>query len=521
MSGIAKASQREVWATRIGLILAMAGNAIGLGNFLRFPRQAALNGGGAFMIPYFLALLLLGVPLMWVEWSIGRLGGRHGYGTTPGMFSLLWRSRWAKYLGALGVGLPLALVIYYGYIESWTLAYGVFSVTGKYWGILTREGMGSFLHSYQGLESGAFPGVWVAYGFFVVTALVNYWIISRGVVRGIETLAKIAMPVLFLFAVALVIRVFTLGTPDPGRPENNILNGLAFMWNPDFSKLGSSAVWLAAAGQIFFTLSIGTGCIQTYASYLREKDDVALTGLTTSTTNEFAEVILGGSIAIPVAVAFFGLAETREIATEGSFNLGFQAMPVIFQKIALGKVFGGFWFLLLFFAGITSSVALMQPAVAFLQDELKMTRRKAAFIVFLIVFCCGQPVVFFLGHGFLDEMDFWVGNFGLVVFAVIEIILFAWVFRMQNAWKEITMGADIKLPRVFYYIIHWVTPAALLTILGFWFYQQALPTLFMKDVPAENVPYLWGARIMLLGIFAVFILLVRRAWKRKPREGGS
>jgi len=509
-------ANREIWATRIGLILAMAGNAIGLGNFLRFPRQAALNGGGAFMIPYFCALLLLGIPLMWVEWSMGRLGGRHGHGTTPGMFALLWRHKFSKYLGALGIAIPLAFVIYYTYIESWTLAFSFFSLIGKYFGVLSREGMGSFLHSYQGVEhSQFFSGIGVAYLFYAMTAALNIWIISRGVVRGIETLAKIAMPLLFLFALTLVIRVFTLGTPDPTRPENNVLNGFAFIWNPDFSQLGNAAVWMAAAGQIFFTLSIGTGSIQTYASYLREKDDVALTGLTTSITNEFAEVILGGSIAIPVAVAFFGLAETREIATEGAFNLGFQAMPIIFQKIPIGQLFGNLWFLLLFFAGITSSVALMQPAMAFFQDELGWSRKKAAAGVGLIVFGCGQPVVFFLGHGFLDEMDFWAGTFGLVVFAVIEVILFAWVFKMRNAWQEITLGADIRLPRIFYYIIKWIAPAYLLVLLGFWFYQLALPTLRMKGVPPENVPYLWGARIMMLGLQVLFMVLVGIAWRRK------
>lgn len=165
-----------------------AGNAIGLGDFLRFPRQAALNGGGACLIPYFLALLLLGIPLMWVEWSFGRLGGRHGYGTTPGMSSHPWRIRSAKHVGALGVGLPLALVIYYNYIESWTLAFSAFSLSGKYSGILSRDGMGSFLHSYQGLEPGYLPRVRVAYGLFTATVLLNYWIISRGVVRGIEAL---------------------------------------------------------------------------------------------------------------------------------------------------------------------------------------------------------------------------------------------------------------------------------------------------------------------------------------------
>ncbi len=141
---------RALWATRIGLILAMAGNAIGLGNFLRFPVKAAANGGGAFLIPYICALVLLGIPLMWVEWTIGRYGGAHGHGTTPGMFSLMWRHPAAKYLGALGIVLPFTIVVYYTFIESWTLAFSWFSGTGSYVGATSRDAMGQFLRGFQG-----------------------------------------------------------------------------------------------------------------------------------------------------------------------------------------------------------------------------------------------------------------------------------------------------------------------------------------------------------------------------------
>ncbi len=126
---------REQWATRIGVVFAMSANAIGLGNFLRFPVQCAAHGGGAFMIPYFIAFLLLGIPLMWIEWGIGRFGGKYGHGTTPGMFHYLWNHPLAKYVGAIGIMIPFALVLYYNYIVSWTLAYSVFSLTGKYFSL--------------------------------------------------------------------------------------------------------------------------------------------------------------------------------------------------------------------------------------------------------------------------------------------------------------------------------------------------------------------------------------------------
>jgi len=310
---------RERWGTRLGLVLAMAGNAIGLGNFLRFPVQCANHGGGAFMIPYLFAFLFLGIPLMWIEWGIGRFGGKYGHGTTPGMFHYLWRHPLAKYLGAIGIAIPFALLIYYTYIESWTLAYSAFSVTGKYFGIQDYQGMVDFLRAYQGSVTNAhFQGLGTAYLFFVITLALNVWVLSQGVTKGIEKLGQLAIPLIFLFGFLLLIRVFTLGTPRPDFPDRNVLNGLGFIWNPEFRVLGDARVWLAATGQIFFTLSLGFGAIQTYASYLSQKDDVVLSGLATSSANEFAEVLLGGSIAIPVTVAFFGLPQTREIAAGGA-----------------------------------------------------------------------------------------------------------------------------------------------------------------------------------------------------------
>ncbi len=509
---------REAWASRIGLILAMAGNAIGLGNFLRFPVQAARNGGGAFLIPYFVALLLLGIPLMWVEWAIGRRGGsHHGHGSTPGMFQALAKARWVKYLGVLGLFNPLVVLVYYTYTESWTLAYSFFSATGKYFGITTRRDMSAFWDSFQSAQASRFfsGGIETAYVFMLITLGINIFILYRGITAGIERLAKIAMPLLFLFALALAVRVLTLGAPDPARPDWSVGNGLAYLWNPDFSQLTRSTTWLAAAGQIFFTLSLGMGSIQCYASYLKRNDDLALAGLTTSMTNEFAEVILGGTIAIPVAVAFFGLAETQNIAAAGPFDLGFQSMPIIFQKIHFGHLFGCLWFLLLFFAGITSSVAMGQPIMAFLQEEFGATRRKAAAILSVVVFLCIQPVVFF--RPFSGEMDFWAGTFGLALFALVEVVLFAWVFGMDNAWEEITRGADIRVPRVFYYIIKYVTPVYLIVIFGFWTWQDALPTLMMRGVQPADRPAVVAARLMMLAFLVGFLLLIGHAWRRKGR----
>jgi SNF family Na+-dependent transporter len=523
---VVEAGGREQWGSRIGLILAVAGNAIGLGNFLRFPVKAAANGGGAFMIPYFVAFLLLGIPMMWVEWTIGRMGGTHGHGTTPGMLNLLWKKAPSKYLGALGIVIPFIIVVYYNFIESWCLGYSWFSITGKYFGHANRDAMGQFLRGFQGLESNDFfSSMAPILIFWAITLALNFYFLYRGISKGIEVLAKYGMPLLFIFGIVLAIRVLTLGTPDPSQPELSIANGMGYIWNPDFSRLGSASVWLVAAGQIFFTLSLGQGIINTYASYVREKQDITLNGLTTSSTNEFAEVILGGTIAIPVAVAFFGLTETQAIAQGGAFNLGFQALPVIFQKIPLGQIFGGMWFFLLFIAGITSSVAMTQPAIAFLEDEFKWKREKAVIAVFSVLVTLSAMVIAFFKFGFLDELDFWAGTFGLVVFAAIEIILFSWVFGLKKGWQEMHKGADLKVPKVFKFILTYVTPIYLLVMLAIWTYQDAVKEFLMKDKNEADKPYLWGARIMIALVLLVMCLLIRKAWNNKklvkPEAGAA
>jgi SNF family Na+-dependent transporter len=519
---VVEAGGREQWGSRIGLILAVAGNAIGLGNFLRFPVKAAANGGGAFMIPYFVAFLLLGIPMMWVEWTIGRMGGAHGHGTTPGMLNLLWKKAPSKYLGALGIVIPFVIVIYYNFIETWCLGYSWFSVTGKYFGHANREAMGRFLRGFQGVETNEFFGSIAPILIFWFIAIgLNFYFLYKGISKGIEVLAKYGMPLLFIFGIILVIRVLTLGTPDPASPELNISTGLGFIWNPDYSRLGSAAVWLAAAGQIFFTLSLGQGIINTYASYVREKQDITLNGLSTASTNEFAEIVLGGTIAIPAAVIFFGAAETQAIAQGGAFNLGFQALPVVFQKIPLGQIFGGMFFFLLFIAGITSSVAMTQPAVAFLQDEFKWKREKAVKAVFAVLVLCSAGVIGFFKFGFLDELDFWAGTFGLVVFAAIEVVLFSWIFKIKKGWVEMHKGADLKVPKIFKFILTYITPVYLLVLLAVWTYQDAVKEFLMTGKDPAHRPYLWGARVMIVALLLAMLLLIRKAWNKKRIEGAE
>lgn len=493
----------------------MAGSAIGLGNFLRFPSQAALNGGGAFMIPYFLSLFLLGLPLMWIEWAIGRYGGFFGHGTAPLIFNRLWKNRATKYFGAIGVFGPLAIFIYYTYIESWLLGYMLFSLNGKLISLGGKENLLSFLSEFQNVNFGNLFSFSHAYIFFLLTFCANFFILYRGVKGGIENLCKIALPLLFVFAIIIAIRVWTLGAPDKTHPDWNIVNGLGFLWNPDFSALRDAKVWLAASGQVFFTLSVGIGVIITYASYLSKGDDIVLSGLTATSLNELAEVILGGSIVIPLAFAFFGPLGVKEAAGSGTFNIGFASMPLIFSRMPAGIWFSFFWFSLLFLAGITSSVSLIEPAISFLGDELSISRKKAVVIIGVVTFILCQFPIFLLSRGVLGEIDFWAGTFCLVLFATSEVILFVWIFGIERAWEEIHHGAELHVPKIYKFIIKYITPLFLFFILGFWFFQQAIPTLLLKGVSPKDAPFIIGTRLGLLALFLIIAILVRIVYRRR------
>lgn len=518
---MANQGQRQQWGTKLGVILAVSGSAVGLGNFLRFPVQAAQHGGGAFMIPYFMSLILLGIPLMWVEWAIGRYGGLFGHGTAPGVFQTLWtQNRFIKYFGVIGIFGPLVIFIYYTYIESWLLGYTVFAATGRYAAAATANQMDAFLRGYQGLEHNAyFQGLGIAYGFFLVTFALNLWIVARGITRGIEWINRWALPVLTAMAVVVTVRVLTLDAPHPAHPDWSALNGLGFLWNPDLSALKDAKIWLAAAGQILFTLSVGIGVILTYASYLKRNQDVVLSGLTSVATNEFSEVLLGGSIVITAAYLFLGPAGAKEAAHSGAFNLGFVTMPLIFEQFQYGRFYAVLWFGLLYLAGLIASISLLQPAIAFMEDEFRMSSRRAVAIVGAATFIATHAVIFGLGKGVLDEMDFWGGTVALVLFGAIEVILFTWVFGMDKAWEEMHRGAELDIPPVFHFIMKYITPAFLLIILAAWLWQQGIPVVTMRNVPASDRPIVLATRLGLGLLFVLLLLLVRRAWRsRKPYE---
>jgi len=634
---LARARTSENWGSKLGVILAVAGSAVGLGNFLRFPGNAALNGGGIFMVPYFISLILLGIPICWVEWTMGRYGGSKGFNSAPGIFSVLWRNSISKYFGALALIVPVGIFMYYVYIEAWCLAYAWDYVSGtmasyqasvpeadlvpafkSHFSHFVGMEYNGFLLRDQATETATFLGLQKSVLFLIIVFVINFILIYRGLTKGIEMFCKIAMPTLILFAVIVLVRVLTLGTPDPARPEANINAALGFMWNPKivvkqewkqiagptvqlssatvesptftapdvaepveltfrqtvhgglvseprevtvrvapgatadtqpsiivaapatevrltidpeavakvkdqpaWAALADPQLWLAAAGQIFFTLSVGFGIILNYASYLRKDDDVVLSGLTATSTNEFCEVCLGGMITIPAAFLFLSAADLTPEVLKSGFQLGFMALPAVFAKMPMGNLFGGLWFFMLFAAAITSSLSMLQPAIAFLEEGFGMGRRLSVTCLSMLTATGGLLVVYFSKDLIaLDVLDFWVGTVCIFVLATMQVLVVGWAFGVKRAQEESARGAAFKVPRVFWFLIKYVAPVYLLVIFIAWCYQN-VPA-YISNVANLNSEDRGTVLLMLAFIFVLLIffgMLVHLAGKNWKAQG--
>lgn len=525
-------SSTEQWASRLGVILAVAGSAVGLGNFLRFPGQAAANGGGAFMIPYFCALVLLGIPIGWAEWTMGRYGGRYGFHSAPGILGVMGGGTIARYLGVVGVLIPLAVSFYYVFIEAWCLVYFWSFLTGSL--DVTRAGADFSSQSvasagfYRDVTGLARDGALFDLGTsstlvaWCLAFTLNLWLVYRGLSKGIEAFCSWAMPAMAVCALVVLIRVLTLGTPDPMKPDQTVLNGLGYMWNPSFSALGSFQTWLAAAGQVFFTLSVGFGVIINYASYLRQRDDIVLSALTASATNEVFEVGFGGLITLTASYVFLGLSGTIAAVATGSFGLGFTTLPVVFAQMgAAGPLIGAIWFFMLFLAAITSSLSMYQPTLAFLQENLAMDRRRATGVLAVVALVGSGFVLWFTRDGvFWNTLDFWVGTFLLFVMAGIQIFTFSWVFGIDRGWTEAHEGARMRIPRIFRFVMKYVAPTYLVVVfVGFCVQNLPDSLRVIAGRPAAQI-----ALLLIVAVTAGLVLVVRAGdgrWRRQCQETGA
>jgi SNF family Na+-dependent transporter len=528
------ARPKEAWTSNLGVILAVAGSAVGLGNFLRFPGLAAQYGGGAFMIAYFVSLLVIGLPVSWAEWTVGRHGGRHGYHSSPGIFHALLRRRWAKYLGAIGFLVPLLVCMYYVYVEAWCLGYAVNALAGR----LGAPGMdyAGFFAAYTGAGG---DGSAVGFGlegagvFVVVVLLLNLYLLYRGLSRGIELACRVGMPLLVVLGVVILARVLTLGTPDAARPGQNVLAALGFMWNPGadvLAALRNPQLWLAAAGQVFFSLTVGLGIIVTYASYLRKGDDVTLSGLTAAAANEFCEVALGGMITVPAAFVFLGAAG---VAGQGTFALGFIVLPEVFAHMPGGMVFASAFFVLLFLAAVTSSLSILQPGIAFLEEAF-LLRRAVSVSWLAAVMAAGTGFVWYFSRDLkaLDTIDFWVGNVGVFLQGTVVIVLFGWVLGIERSWREMHRGAALRVPGFFRVVMRYVTPLYLVVIFTLflldkvvgWNFSFAAPVFrrsgYVADLAGESpsavarITVGFIAGVCVLGV--VLVGVAGRRWRYKP-----
>jgi SNF family Na+-dependent transporter len=515
----------EQWATRLGVILAVAGSAVGLGNFLRFPGQAAANGGGAFMIPYFCALLFLGIPIGWAEWTMGKYGGRKGLHSSPSILGVIGKGAVARYFGVIGVLIPLAVSFYYTYIEAWCLGYFWHYLTGGI-GVEVAAPVADqtaraaqFYNDFTGRgENGVIAaGSFQTLVFWLVTFAVNIWLVFRGISKGIEKFVSWAMPAMAVCALVVLVRVLTLGTPDPAVPEQNVVNGLGYMWNPDFAALGNAQTWLAAAGQIFFSLSVGFGVIINYASYLRKKDDVVLSGLTASATNELFEVGFGGLITLTAGFVFLGTSNMIGAVQGGTFGLGFTTLPVVFAHMGpFGNFIGAVWFLMLFLAAITSSISMYQPSLAFFEETLGWTRRNATtLMVSICVF--GSFLVMYYSKGgiFWSTIDDWVGTLLIFVLAMVQIICFSWVFGVERGLAEAHEGALLRIPGFYRWIMKYVTPTYLLVVFIFFCKDNLLA--WIRSVTDE--PLRQGALLLVLGVLVLLVVCTRLGEKRWRAAG--
>jgi SNF family Na+-dependent transporter len=531
----------EQWGTRIGVIMAVAGSAVGIGNYLRFPGLVAQHGGGAFMIPYFAALLILGIPLSWAEWTMGRYGGIRGFNSAPGIYSVIWRRRAARYCGSVALLIPLIIYMYYVLIESWCLSYAINYITGDLMSgtggrfdqivgdvqrevgatassqQITTQAFGQFFHELIGSthDGAAFlegNRRWIA--VLAIVFLLNFVCIYRGLSRGIEKLCNIGMPVLFLLSFVVLFRVLSLGTPDPAKPDQNLINGLGFMWNPHLEPLKNPEAWLAAAGQIFFTLSVGFGIIINYASYLKPKDDDALSSLTAASMNEFSEVCHGGLITIPASFVFLGALAPQLM--NSTFDMGFVALPNVFDAMWGGRVFGFMWFFMLFIADIAASVSMLQPCIAFLEEGLGLRRHASvAFLSLVAAFGCGFVLYFSKDSIALDTFDFWVGTFLMFLLALFQSVLYGWVLGIDRGNEELHRGAQFRVPYFVQYVLKYVTPLYLIAIFVlFCFYN-------IKGRAAAIIkqPVALSSICFILVLLMFLLLLTHIAGRRWEREG--
>ena len=403
-----KAQKRETFSGRRAFIMAAIGSAVGLGNIWRFPYTTYENGGGAFIIPYLIALLTAGIPLLFLDYAIGhrnRGGAPLSYRRVSPHFEVFG---WWQMMVNVIIGL------YYAVVLGWAASYTYFSFTGA-WGDKPIDFfIGEFLKMGDIKNGVSFEFVGMVTGPLIAMWIVALGVLSMGVQKGIAKASSVLMPVLVVMFMALVI--YSLFLPGAAK-------GLDALFTPDWSKLSNPSVWIAAYGQIFFSLSIGFGIMVTYASYLKKESDLTGSGLVVGFANSSFEVLAG--IGVFAALGFIATAQGQEVSevAKGGIGLAFFAFPTIINKAPFGEVLGVLFFGSLTFAALTSFISVIEVIISAIQDKIRIRRGKVTFIVGVPMMLVS--VILFgttTGLPMLDVFDKFVNYFGIVAVAFASLI---------------------------------------------------------------------------------------------------
>lgn len=434
---------RESFATKFGVIAATAGSAVGLGNIWRFPYLVGENGGAAFLLIYLGFVLMIGIPVMLSEFVIGRSARKNPYGA----FRLLAPGKPWYLVGLMGVAAAFMILAFYTTVAGWTLEYMYQSVIN---GFESKSGA-QLSEMFTAFRSNSWrPLLW-----FLVFMAMTATIIFMGVKKGIEKSTMILMPALLVILLILCVRSLML----PGSME-----GVRFLFNPDFSRITGSSI-LAALGQVFFSMSIGMGTLITYASYFPAKDNLFSTSISVALTDTLI-AILAGIVIFPAVFSF-------HIAPGYGEGLVFVTLPGIFQQMHGGSFFALLFFLLLGLAALTSTISVLEVIVAFFVEELNLTRRAATWIAASTVSILGLMCalswnsalegVKIFGLNIFGLLDFTSANILLPVGGFFIVLFVAWFFGRDKTRAELSSSGTLKaryIP-VYIFIIRYIAPVAL------------------------------------------------------------
>ncbi len=437
--------ERGSFTSKFGVIAAVAGSAIGLGNIWRFPYVAGENGGAAFLFVYLIIVVGIGIPVMTSEFIIGRSAQKNPFGA----FKLLAPGKPWYLIGLMGIAAAFMILAFYTTVAGWTLEYFYQTVTGNLFGKSESE----LTVMFETFQKGSFrPFLW-----FIIFMGLTGLIILSGVQKGIERYTKLLMPILVLLLVLLCIRSITL----EGSRE-----GLRFLFHPDFSKITSKVI-LEALGQAFFSLSIGMGTLITYGSYIRKSDNLA--------TSSLLVVLADTSVAILAGIAIFPAVFALGGSPASGSGLTFVVLPGVFQKMPFGEIFAMMFFIILAVAALTSTISILEVIVAYMVEELKLTRRKATIAATLAVSVLGLVTVASLGSlsnltimgkNVFGILEYLTSNVMLPVGGFFIVIFIGWFFSPKLTRKELTNDGELKagyIP-VFMFIVKFVAPVAIAAV---------------------------------------------------------